>query len=344
MIDRFIDPASLFQRTDNGTRSMAWIFAVSAVGHLVFFLILIFIPTQLPAKRYTPSVINVRMVSLPGADLAGRPGPRVVVPKPEKPKEPPRPAEVKPDQPKPVQVSKPEPPKAEVTIPKTPEKEVTPVPLNPVESLPPDTISVAPKKKTVKNKTSLKKKTFQSAQVIKKAIKRIEKKTEVSRPNTVKQAIDRLRSEVKKTEVDQVKKKAESDDVKETADGGGIGIQGDGSGIPGQPGAMSRQVLEKIDLYKLEIAYHIEKKWAFPEQFAGGRTDLEAVLVIKILPNGEIRDIWFEKKSGNSYFDESAFRAVRKSNPLPPLPKEFRRPFYNVGLVFTPSGLRKGRG
>ena len=344
MIDRFIDPASLFQRTDNGTRSMAWMFAVSAVGHLVFFLILIFIPTQLPAKRYTPSVINVRMVSLPGTDLTARPGSRVVAPKPEKPKESPRPAEVKSDQPKPVQVSKPEPPKAAVTISKTPEKAVTPIPLNPVESLPPDTISVAPKKKTVKKKTSLKKKTFRSAQVIKRAIKRIEKKTEVSRPNTVKEAIDRLRSEVKKTEVDQVKKKADSDDVKETADGGGIGIQGDGSGIPGQPGAMSRQVLEKIDLYKLEIAYHIEKKWAFPEQFAGGRTDLEAVLVIKILPNGEIRDIWFEKKSGNSYFDESAEKAVRKSNPLPPLPKEYRRPFYNVGLVFTPSGLRKGRG
>jgi len=329
---------------DNGTRSMAWMFAVSAVGHLVFFLILIFIPTQLPAKRYTPSVINVRMVSLPGADLDARPGSRVVAPEPEISKEPPKPVEMKPDQPKPVQVSKPEPPKAAVTLPKTPEKAVTPVPLNPVESLPPDTISVAPKKKTVKTKTSLKKKTFQSAQVIKRAVKRIEKKNEVSRPNTVKQAIDRLRSEVKKTEVDQVKKKVDSDDEKETAGGGGIGIQGDGSGIPGQPGAMSRLVLEKIDLYKLEIAYHIEKKWAFPEQFAGDRTDLEAVLVIKILPNGEIRDIWFEKKSGNSYFDESALKAVKKSNPLPPLPKEYRRPFYNVGLVFTPSGLRKGRG
>ncbi len=344
MIDRFIDPSSLFQRTDNGTRPMVWMFAVSAVGHLAFFLILIFIPTQLPAKRYMPSVINVRMVSLPGTDLDARPGTRVVAPKPEKPKEP-RPAEMKPDQPKPVQVSKPEPKKAEVTIPKTPEKAVAPNPLNPVESLPPDTISVAPKKKTVKKKTSLKKKTFRFAQVIKRAIKRIEKKTEVSRPNTVKEAIDRLRSEVKKTEaMDQVKKKTDSDDEKETTGEGGIGVQGDGSGIAGRPGAMGRQVLEKIDLYKLEIAYLIEKKWAFPEQFAGGRTDLEAVLVIKILPNGEIRDIWFEKKSGNSYFDESAEKAVRKSNPLPPLPKEYRRPFYNVGLVFTPSGLRKGRG
>ncbi len=341
MIDRFIDPASLFQRTDNGTRSMIWMFAVSAVGHVVFFLILIFVPTQLPAKRYTPSVINVQIVSLPGTDFNSRPGPRPVAPKPEKP----RPVEVKPDKPKPVKVSKPEPQKAEVTIHQTPKEVVSPVPLNPVESLPPDTISVAPKKKKVKTKTSLKKKTFRSARVIKRAIKRIEKKTQNERPYTVKDAIDRLKSEVSKTEaMDQLKKKAEGDDKKEAVGGRGGGISGEGQGIPVRPGGMGRQVLEKIDLYKLEIAYHIEKKWAFSKQLAGGRTDLEAVLVIKIMPTGEIRDIWFEKKSGNSYFDESAFKAVRKSNPLPPLPKEYRRPYYDVGLVFTPSGLMGGMG
>ena len=339
MIDRFIDLTSLFQRMDNGTRSMAWMFAVSALAHLVFFLILIFLPTQLPAKRHMPAVINVRMVSPPGTDLSARPGPRVVQPEPEKAKKIPQPEVEKPEQPKPVPVAAPEPPKAAVTIAKTQEKEITQAPLNPVKSLPPDAISVAPKKKKIKHKTSLKKKTFRSDQVIKRAIKRIEKKSEVSRPNTVKQAIDRLRSEVKETEDrDKAPKTEEIDDQKQAAAGGGIGIQGDGSGIPGQPGAMGRQVLEKIDLYKLEIAYHIEKKWGFPEQFAGDRTDLEAILVIKILANGEIRDIWFEKKSGNSYFDESAEKAVRKSNPLPPLPKEYQRPFYNVGLVFKPSG------
>ena len=341
MTDRFIDPASLFQRTDNGTRSMVWMFAVSAVGHIVFFLILIFVPTQLPAKRYTPSVINVRMVSLPGTDLTARPGPPASKPKSEKP----QPVEVKPDTPKPVPVEKPEPPKAAITVPKAPEKTEAQVPQNPVETLPPDTISVAPKKKTVKTKTSLKKKTFQSAQVIKRAVKRIEKKTQVERPNTVNQAIDRLKSEVSKKEsTAQPKKTIEKDDEKATPSDGGGGISGEGSGIPGQPWIMGRRALEKIDLYKLEIAYHIEKKWAFSKQLAGGQTDLEAVLVIKIMPNGEIRDIWFEKKSGNSYFDESAEKAVRKSNPLPPLPKEYRRPFYNVGLVFTPSGLRRGMG
>ena len=30
--------------------------------------------------------------------------------------------------------------------------------------------------------------------------------------------------------------------------------------------------------------------------------------------------------------------------PLPPLPEEYRRPYYDVGLVFTPSGLMGGMG
>ncbi len=60
------------------------------------------------------------------------------------------------------------------------------------------------------------------------------------------------------------------------------------------------------------------------------------------MQNGKIKDIWFEKKSGNSYFDESAFKAVKKSDPLPKLPKEYFKPYYNLGLIFTPSGLKKG--
>ena len=143
MIDRFIESMSLFQRMDSGTRSMAWMFAVSAVGHLVFFLILIFLPTQLPAKRHMPAVINVRMVSPPGTHLSARPGPRVVQPESEKVKKIAQPEVKKSEQPKPVPVATPEPPKAAVTIAKTQEKEISQAPLNPVKSPPPDAIPAA---------------------------------------------------------------------------------------------------------------------------------------------------------------------------------------------------------
>jgi colicin import membrane protein len=61
-------------------------------------------------------------------------------------------------------------------------------------------------------------------------------------------------------------------------------------------------------------------------------------LKIKILANGEIKEIRFEKRSGNRYLDESAYKALMKTNPLPPLPKGFK--LYEVGLIFTPKGLK----
>jgi colicin import membrane protein len=68
---------------------------------------------------------------------------------------------------------------------------------------------------------------------------------------------------------------------------------------------------------------------------------LEAVLAIKILRNGEIEDIWFDKKSGNVYLDDSAYKALVKSNPLPPLPNDYMRPYYKIGLRFGPKGLKQ---
>ena len=113
-----------------------------------------------------------------------------------------------------------------------------------------------------------------------------------------------------------------------------------GSGKSDGIGRGGKLGLEQIDIYKIEIASQIQKNWAYSEQLAGGRTDMEAWLVIKIMRNGQIKDIFFETKSGNAYFDESAYKAVQKSNPLPPLPKGYFRYFYDVGLHFTPSGLR----
>jgi colicin import membrane protein len=324
------------QESENSKRATGLMFVLAAFGHLLFFLILILIPSQLlPAKRYAPSVINVSMVSSLPADIPpSSSGPVAVESKDPMTK------------PVPTEMTVKEQVPSEVKAPETkrqPEQtaiqsETAPVTVSAIkeEHPSPATISVSPIKKKVK--TSLKKKTFRSPQVIKRAIKRIEKKNLTERPKTVTDAIERLKKEVAQA------KPTEATEAPIQKSGGGFGEGGRSPGIPGRSGVLSRKVLEQIDLYKLEIAYRIEKKWAFSEQLTGGRTDLEAILVIKIMSSGEIQDIWFEKKSGNSYFDDSAFKAIKKSNPLPPLPKGYVRPFYNVGLVFTPSGLNRGTG
>jgi len=73
---------------------------------------------------------------------------------------------------------------------------------------------------------------------------------------------------------------------------------------------------------------------------AGRQSKLKALLVFKVMPDGEIKDVFFTDRSGDSYLDESAYKAVIKSNPAPPHPKGLVRPFITVGLRFSPEGVK----
>jgi colicin import membrane protein len=269
-------------------------FGVSLMCHLVLFVVLIFAPGYATNRGPSLSVINVSMVSLPAPKQSAAPDNR-------------QPAELKKESR--AEKKAPDSKVASKIIPETVQK-------------PSKAISIVPKKKKIKK--SLKKKTFKSAHVVKSAITQLEKKVEQSRPDQIRQAIDRLRDQVKKT--GPVARKAH-EDVK-------------GPGIPGESGEGSKKILELIDIYRIEIAYQIQKRWAFSEQLAGGQKNLEAYLALKVMPNGEIKDIWFDKRSGNSYFDESAKKAIMKSNPVSPHPPGVTRPYVTVGLRFTPEGIK----
>jgi colicin import membrane protein len=265
-------------------------YIISAVCHLGVFGILVFVPGYSPARKWSPSVVSVNLVSLPA------PGP---VSQREIPVEPEAPVE-----------------KVDQKVEKIPDPVVPkPVESKPVvvEKKPVKKVSISEKKRPFKPKKSLKKKTYKASKVIKSAINRIEKKTARKKTDPLANAMSNLRKKI--------------------ASGRPSSSGGTGSGGGG------KRALEQIDIYKIEIAFQIQKNWAFSTQLAGDRKDLETRLLIKIMSQGEIREIDFETKSGNTYFDESAYKAVQKSNPLPPLPRGYRRPFFIVGLRFTPSGL-----
>ena len=165
-----------------------------------------------------------------------------------------------------------------------------------------------------KIKRSLKKKTFKPSRVVKSALEKIEKKIDQTRPQSVAQAIDGIKNKVNK---DESKRRVSLSD---------------------KTLATKNLNYEVIRIYQQEIIYHIKKNWVFSEHLAGGSADLESRLVIEIMPNGEINDIFFETKSGNNYLDESAYKAIMKSNPLPPLPKGYS--IYHILIGFTPSGIK----
>ena len=216
--------------------------------------------------------------------------------------------------PKPVEKKPPQKPVVKVPEPK-------PVP---AVKKPPKAVSLAPKK--IKPKKSLKKKTLDRSKMIDSAIDRIEKKVEKTETDSVASAIEQLKRKVEASESQP-----------RTGTGGGASGKAGPAGGSGTGGA---RVQESILIYQAEIQYQIQKNWAFSQQLAGDNTQLEAVLAIKVLRNGEIEDIWFDKKSGNTYLDDSAYKALVKSNPLPPLPNDYMRPYYKVGLRFGPKGLK----
>jgi colicin import membrane protein len=216
--------------------------------------------------------------------------------------------------PKPVEKKPPQKPVVKVPEPK-------PVP---AVKKPPKAVSLAPKK--IKPKKSLKKKTLDRSKMIDSAIDRIEKKVEKTETDSVASAIEQLKRKVEASESQP-----------RTGTGGGASGKAGPAGGSGTGGA---RVQESILIYQAEIQYQIQKNWAFSQQLAGDNTHLEAVLAIKVLRNGEIEDIWFDKKSGNTYLDDSAYKALVKSNPLPPLPNDYMRPYYKVGLRFGPKGLK----
>lgn len=290
---------------DVGNRTLLFYGGISLLLHIVLMTVFIIMPALTPSRRYIPSAVNVSLVSLPSlGDGAAK------APAPEKPvvesTVPEKPAVLQEPAVKPVPVQPPPPPpkrEAEVSTAPTPKPET-------------------------KKKESLKHKTFKPAEAIKGAVSKMEKKVEEPRPSKLEETLNRLKQQVEK------------EDRRRKADAGaGPGQSGTVIGSPSGTGFSSGQFGSRVQVYQAEIAYQVQKNWVFSELMSGGRTDLMAVIVFKIRPNGEISDIWFDQRSGNAYLDESAYRAILKSSPLPPLPAGVFDGDYTVALRFTPKGI-----
>lgn len=212
-------------------------------------------------------------------------------------------------------------PEPKASEPKTAPKPAAPKP-EPVvaKPKPKDAVSLAPKKEIVK-KQSMKSKTYKPEQVVQSAIKNVEKRMESTKPDPIQQALDRIRANLKEGE-----KNPSTKDSRETNTAG--------------TGGQGRPTSDAQLAYYAEIYAAIYKNWAYSEQLAGGETGLSNEMVIKIMRNGEISDVWFDRRSGNSYFDDSTYKAIVKSSPLPPIPNGIAKTSMQLGVRFSPEGLK----
>lgn len=183
-------------------------------------------------------------------------------------------------------------------------------------------VSVAPKRK--KTKKALKYKTFKSEQVTKKALERIKQQVEASTPKPLQDRFKELREKVAKEG--------------KPAPSGKTAAAGTKPGKAGIFTQGSRKELEVIDIYQTEIAYAVNRNWAYANQLGSGEKLLVSI-VFTVLPDGKIEDIFYMDRSGNPYLDESAYKAIVKTSPVKPFPPGLGRKSIQIGLNFTPEGV-----
>ncbi len=119
-----------------------------------------------------------------------------------------------------------------------------------------------------------------------------------------------------------------------TGTGPGSGV-GTGTGSGGSPWGSSLLESKLNDYYSL-IWTKIKDGWTLPENLPKEKTDLEAIIVVVIEGGGKLQKAWFEKKSGNTLYDQMAMRAIRRAEPFPPIPKELGDEALEIGIRFYP--------
>jgi len=91
--------------------------------------------------------------------------------------------------------------------------------------------------------------------------------------------------------------------------------------------------------YNRFIWSKIKKNWTLPATLMP-KKNVETIIEVRIAYSGALEYIGFEKRSGNSYFDESALRAVKKSVPFPPLAGWVNSRSIEIGIRFHSAELR----
>lgn len=94
----------------------------------------------------------------------------------------------------------------------------------------------------------------------------------------------------------------------------------------------------KTSDYASFVSSRVHSNWSIPLELKP-RGNIVTIIEIKIRRDGSLAYAGFEKRSGNSFYDDSAMKAVKKSVPFPPLPGGYTDNIMEIGIRFHPSQL-----
>jgi len=91
--------------------------------------------------------------------------------------------------------------------------------------------------------------------------------------------------------------------------------------------------------YQAQIFSRLQQYWSLPDHKPWD-PNLSALVVITIQSDGKVTNRYFEKKSGDRYFDQFVVSTLQKAGDMPPIPPALRRPYYKIGLRFKPESIQ----
>lgn len=249
---------------------------LSGLLHLGVFLLIMFIPESMPSSRGIKGIVyEVDLVEMPSAGSQSSPREQAEA--------------ADDDRGKAVETIPREQTKAKRI--QAPEEKKKPL--------------VVAKRTVIRKSEKITKPKVPPAQLIEKAISRIEKKVEEKKSDPVKSAIAKLKEKV--------------GTGSGTTSPGGVG--GALNGLP-------------IRIYQMEVENWIKGNWSYPVATREQRK-LEAIVLLKVKEDGTILESTFQKRSADIIFDQSVEKAIEKSDPLPPFPEGYRKSYEEFEINFN---------
>jgi colicin import membrane protein len=99
------------------------------------------------------------------------------------------------------------------------------------------------------------------------------------------------------------------------------------------------QASSRLNEYYGFIQSRVKSNWILPQALRP-KDNVLTIIEVRILSNGDVERLNFEKRSGNRYLDDSAMKAVQKSIPFPPFPEGIMDNYIEIGIRFPSSELR----
>lgn len=317
---------------------------LSLVLHIVFFTIFVILPEF---KGSRPSDLNTIYIEFSGG--GGEPGPAVTTPATDAPATDgntgSQPVELHPN------TTKPDKPADNIYIP--PPADTTPTPSDygtvkpETNDKPADTVTTTDNVKNFAPQFTKNQNATQKVEQIQRELQRDQQNSQ----QAAQQAATAVSNNQSGTEsvnsaIQQLRDKQAAQQAGNGAGGSGGG-SGGGNGPghgPGSGPGIGTGTSGPLGIYLGLIVPIIEKNWSFSPTLFKGTPDMEVILEVTIQASGEITDIKFAKKSGDTYLDESAYRAMSKSSPLPAFGSSgIKERSITMQFRFTPKGLKRSR-